>query len=373
MGHRLGTIRPWQLGVGIVALCLACVLLLNPSAARAGSAANGPRWGVRIALAGTFSGLTAADGSLYSGRGRTSQLVQIDPLTKKIEAIGPTGFSAYSVAFAGGAIWATGVPTADPASPFELVKLNATTLRREKVVNLGSQYKPLVFNGPGGQLWSATGWSQLGPCIIRRLSTSSGTALIAQRLRVPDVPAGGCSATSFTPNGAFLFVMTGSTNNLVLYKLAVLSLKVVVRRTLPDFAESASVVASNTRVWLAGGYPGANGDLVFLDASSLRILAESPDLSTLGSKISADLPEFSQWPDVTLSGGRVWIASDGTYACFLPSSRKTLAMYIEYHHRPIATGQITEFGGVLWAIGQNASATQQQDLVIVSPPRACAA
>lgn len=331
------------------------------------------RWGVRVVRAGNVGGLLAVGGRLYARLGLKALPVRLDPRTGAVVARAAPGFTYFSSAFAGDALWLTGVPTTDPAAPFDLVKLNPTTLRREAIVGLGTQYKPLIFGGPGGGLWSATGWGQLGACIIRRLDSTDGATLMARRLSIPSRPAGGCSGESFVPDGGLLFVVTGSgeTENLVLYELATGSLRVVARRTLPDVGESLSVTAAPTRIWLAGGDPGTNGVLVLLSASTLRILAESESLWMPGSKVSFDLPVFSQWPDVTLSAGRIWVGSDGTDACFDPSSRRTLAIYTTEHPRPLATGDFTSVDGRLWAVGENASGSQVQDLVLVTPPRAC--
>jgi hypothetical protein len=352
-----------------MALCGAIV----SGGATSGRSNLGPPWTARVAIAGSFSGLVAADGSLYATRGSRNQLVRIDPATGRVERTATRGTTVESIAYAGGAIWTTGVPTSNRAAPYSLIEFNATTLVRERVMALGGEYKPVVFSGPNGELWSGTGSSQLGACIVRRLSPVSGASVSARRLWVKGTSAGGCSNVSFAPDGRFLFLLTGSggTNNLVLYKLDVRSLGVVAHRTLPAFAMFGSVAASNTRVWLAGGYPGAPGDLLFLDGSSLRTLAESPDQATPGSKVSTDLPEFSQWPALSSLDGHVWVGSDGTDACFALSSRRTLAIATETRSRVFATGPFAELGGKFWAIGHNASGSQQQDLVRVDPPKIC--
>jgi hypothetical protein len=359
--------------IAIGAFSVTFVSASSANGAGTGAIRNGPPWSVRIAIAGTFSNLMAADGSLYATRGsRTQQLIRIEPSTGRIEAAGNRVTGVDSVAYAGKAIWTTGVPTARPAAPYELVEFNPITLARERAIPLGSEYKPFVFAGPDGELWSGTGDSQVGACVIRRLSPVTGATEIGRRLSIPGTPAGGCSGVSFSPDNRFLYVITGSggTGNLVLYKLDAVSLQVVADRTRPGFADFATVEASDTRVWLAGGYPGTNGDLLFLDGSNLRILAESPDLGMSGSRISTDLPEFSLWPDLSRAAGRIWIASEGTDACFAPSSRRTLAIYTEFHHRAIATGDFTESGGKLWALGQNLTGTQGGLLVVV-PPTLC--
>jgi len=63
-----------------------------------------------------------------------------------------------------------------------------------------------------------------------------------------------------------------------------------------------SMVAVESRLWVAGGYPGTDGSLTYLSTSPLKVLAHS----NVGEQSAGTLPTFGQFPVVDYSDGRVW-------------------------------------------------------------------
>jgi hypothetical protein len=98
---------------------------------------------------------------------------------------------------------------------------------------------------------------------------------------------------------------------------------------------------------MAGGEPGTDGDVLHFSSSPLRLLAMSSVDGPPSKGVSA-WPELSQFAFVDISGGRVWVGSDGTVGCLSPSSRTVLATYGAYHG-PALIDSFIVVGREMWA------------------------
>jgi len=223
------------------------------------------------------------------------------------------------------------------------------------------------MDGPSGELWAYGGWSNRPVCEVRQIDPSRGAALTVDRLPGAD---GVCAGAAFDVKNRFLYVVTGGGGGVVaLYKIDPRSDKIVGRTPLPDFSEFVTIAATPTRVWMAGGEPGTNGDVLYLSSTPLRLLAMSSPDGPPSKGVSA-LPDFSQFASVDLSGGRVWVGSDGTVGCFRPSSRTVLATYVAYHG-PVVTDSFVVVGREMWANANAGGPNPPTGLARVGPPAAC--
>ena len=358
------------------AAVLAAILVMtgvSTSIANAG-APNGPRWGVRIVFPGSFSNLFAVRGDAYAIRdwGRESghnQIARIDPVAGRDLALSSYLPGADSLIYANGSLWTTGVAsiTSKGAGSPVIVQLNPLTLKKEKTFVYPSASKPILIDGPSGEIWAYGGWSNGPVCEVRRIDPSSGAALAVYRLPGAD---GVCAGAAFDVAGRFLYVATGGGGGVVaLYKIDPRSGRIVGRTPLPDFSEFVTIAATPARVWMAGGEPGANGDVLYFSSSPLRLLAMSSPDGPPSKGVSA-LPDFSQFASVDISGGRVWVGSDGTVGCFRPSSRTVLATYVAYHG-PVLTDSFVVVGREMWANSNTGGPPPPTGLARVGPPAAC--
>ena len=347
--------------------------VVSAGIANAGAPSNGPRWGVRIVFPGTFSNLISARGDLYAirDRGRESghdQIVRIDPVAGRDLALSPYLPGADSLIYAAGSLWvtaATSITSRGIGAPV-VAQLNPLTLKKERTFVYPTASKPILIDGPSGEVWAYGGWTRGPICAVRRLNTSNGSALSVYRLPGAD---GVCAGAAFDVTGRFLYVVTGGGGGVVaLYKIDTQTGKIVGRIPLPDFSQFVSLAATPERVWMAGGEPGTNGDVLYFSSSPLRLLAMSSAGAPSGG-VSA-LPDFSQFASVNISGGRVWVGSDGTVGCFTPSRRKVLATYIEYHG-PALTDSFVVIGREMWANANMGGPPPPTGLARVGPPAAC--
>jgi hypothetical protein len=348
----------------IAALMGAVVTTISGSAGAAGS---GQPWGVKLVTAGGFSDLTVGGGNLYAIRDGT-WIVQINPSTGKLIASSRAVPSADSLVYADGSLWATGstlLPSKGAGLPV-LQELSSVSLRKEREVVYKSAWKPIFFNGPPGQLWGYGGWTKSPVCTVRQLNPATGATLLVYRL---PRGTGECAGVAFDTAWRDLYVVTGGGGgNLALYKLDGRSGAILGHSAIPTFSNFVSIVATPQRVWIAGGDPGAPGGLLYL-TTGLRLLAESPTVGNGPPPGVSQLPNFSQFASVDYSGGRVWAASDGTVACFSPSSRKVIALYVQ-HHAPLVTSPPVVTGSAMWAESNNGN-PPQNGLVKVTPPASC--
>jgi len=358
------------------AAALAAILVMtgvSTSIANAGAPPNGPRWGAKIAFPGSFSNLIAARGEVYAIRdqGRESghnQIARIDPVAGRDLALSSYLPGADSLIYTDGSLWATGVAsiTTTAIGPPVIVQLNPLTLKKEHSFVYRSASKPILMNGPSGEIWAYGGWSRGPVCSVRRIDPSDGATLSDIRLPGTD---GVCAGAAFDVAGRYLYVVTGGGGGIIaLYKIDALSGRIAGRVALPDFSEFVSIAATPQRIWVAGGDPGTDGAVLYLGSSPLRLLAASPADGS-SNRVSA-LPDFSQFASVDIAGGRVWVGSDGTVGCSKPSSRKFLATYVEYHG-PVLTDSFVVVGHAMWAIAGVGGPPPPTGLARVGPPAAC--
>jgi hypothetical protein len=356
---------------------LAAVLVLtgvSSSIASAGSSPNGPRWGVKIVFSGSFQDLFAARGDIYAIRDRGvdaghHQIARIDPVAGRDLAISSYLPGADSLIYADGSLWTTGVTsvTSKGIGPPVIVQLNPLTLKKERTFVYPSASKPILIDGPSGEIWAYGGWSNGQVCEVRRIDPSSGATLAVLRLPGAD---GMCAGAAFDVASRFLYVVTGGGGGVVaLYKIDPRSGRIVGRTPLPDFSEFVTIAATPTRVWMGGGEPGTNGDVLYFSSTPLRLLAMSSVDGPPSKGVSA-LPEFSEFASVDISGGRVWVGSDGTVGCFRPSTRTVLATYTSFHG-PSPTDSFVVVGREMWANSNMGGPPPPTGLARVGPPPAC--
>lgn len=359
---------------------LAGVLVAVGSLA-ASSAASGlgrhaaPAWHARIVVPGDFAGLVAADGTLYSVRfalhGPTalkSRVVRINPTTGRIVAQSRILPGANLPVFADGRLWVSGVtwysPNATSEGPAVLTELNPATLVRVRQV----PYRPGVslglFGGPGGLLMESISRGTAQSCTLTWLNPDTGRAY---RSKLVARDLGPCAGEDVDSSERFVYVIVnGPTYHMTLYKLDART--GVVRARLQGVLRVSGgygIVATPRRIWVSEGDPGAPGFLLYYLASPLRLLAAScVDVCATRGK----MPTFGQFPDVGLSGGRIWVASYGKLACFAPYSSRALAL-VEQHHAPIVTNSLLEIDGRVW--GSTDAKNPPSGLVRLSPPASC--
>lgn len=346
---------------------------VSASIADAGTPLNGPHWGVKVVFPGSFSNLISARGDLYAirERGRESghnQVVRIDPIAGRDLALSSYIPGADSLIFANGSLWASGTTSISSkgSGPRVIVQLNPLTLKRDRAFVYPSAWNPTLIAGPSGEIWAYGGWSRGPVCTVRRIDASDGAALRVYRLPGAD---GVCAGAAFDVSGRFLYVATGGGGGVVaLYKIDAQAGEIVGHIPLSGFSEFVSIAATPERIWIAGGDPGTNGDVLYLSSSPLRLLAMS-SAGGLPKGVSA-LPDFSQFASVDLSGARVWVGSDGTVACFKPSSRRVLATSVEYHG-PVLTDSFVVVKGEMWADASMGGPPPPTGLARVGPPAAC--
>ena len=124
---------------------------------------------------------------------------------------------------------------------------------------------------------------------------------------------------SFVVGGHFLYVAGPQepVGGLRLEERSAVSGALVATALVPRAPMSVDLAISGRYLWAAGGDPGANGGLYLFDASSLKLVGAS----SFGEKgwpppRTDRLPVFGQFLQVDISGGTVWVGSDGVVACF---------------------------------------------------------
>ena len=363
----------WAL-VGSISM-LACSL--------SASAAKGqPAWGARIVDRGAFSGLVSARGSMYAVKyaasgplERGTQVVRLDATSGKFIAESVVLPGVDAPVFAGKTLWLAGVSyysrNAKHEGPPVLYELNPLTLTREKELRTNLQGQVSLLGTAEGTLWEMSRGEN--SCILRRVDPSSGSIVSTDRVSFVKGPCGGAA---FDTAGKDLYVSinTRSGENAALYKLNGLTGALIGRSDIPNIADFTSMAATSKNLWIAGGDPGSAGFLLHLTTSPLKLVAESSFLkdegegeANLGPK-GYQLPTFGQFPVVDFSLNRIWVASDGGVACFLPVSERAL-VYLDQRVAPIITSSIVVVGNSTWAVSNFGSLGN--GIVQVSPSSPC--
>lgn len=358
----------------IVALALAtCSLLLAPRAAVAQMNPTGPAWHARVAVAGQFSGLLGAANSLYAIRdpahgqlSRGTQLVRVNPVTGSIVAVSKVLPGLTDPQFVDGAIWVTneasGTASAGHAQ-WALSELDRKTLRliqQSRLPGSATGVADLV-GGPGGLLWEFAAMG-LNECAVRKIQVVGKSPLITAAIRLSGVP---CAGATLDQEGHYLYVATSEVPTDRIYKLNARTGATVGRVAFTAPGVGFSMVATSSHLWVAGGPPGASGALLFFSTRPLRVLAHNDT----GEPTGGTLPRFGQFPDVNLSGGRVWVGSDANLACFAPDNSKVLALVGQGPPTPLVTDSFVVIDGQTWA--NSNSGSPPSGLVRISPPKRC--
>ena len=331
-----------------------------------------PAWHAQIVVKGQFADLIGAGTSLYAvslaSKGPDSsgtRVVRVDPTSGKVVATSVVLPEITTPQFVDGAIWVAGQElhgATSSQSDFVVSELSASTLRRIRVIQtpLGPFGEPIVAGGPGGLLWVGVEGGT-SSCDLRRLNPATGGSNTILAVRVARYP---CVSMTLDTTGRYLYAATSTGSSDEIFKLNARTGAMIGHGFFQGPAVLSSMVAVASRLWVAGGYPGAEGSLTYLSTSALEVLA----YSNVGERSAGTLPSFGQFPVVDYSGGRVWVGSDVNLVCFAPTSPRVLAQVGQGPPLPIVTDSLVVVGDHVWA---NADFGPPTGLVRLVPPRAC--
>jgi hypothetical protein len=91
---------------------------------------------------------------------------------------------------------------------------------------------------------------------------------------------------------------------------------------LQNIANFVQLLGVGNSLWIAGGDPGGPGILLYVNATSLRQIQGSNMLDqNIGdtNQRAFQLPNFGEFPSMSLTGGTLWIGSGSITACFHPT------------------------------------------------------
>ncbi len=310
-----------------------------------------PAWHARIVVKGQFADLIGAGASLYAvslpSKGAATsgtRVVRVDPASGKVVATSVVLPGITAPQFVDGAFWVAGqeLNGATPShSDFVVSELSASTLRRNRVIQtpLGPFGEPILAGGPGGLMWVGVEGGT-SSCDLRRLNpmtTGPNTILAVRVSRYP------CAGMTLDTSGRYLYAATSAGSSDEIFKFDARTGAIIGHGFFQAPAVILSMVAVASRLWVAGGYPGAEGSLTYLSTSSLKVLA----ISSVGEQSAGTLPSLGQFPVVDYSGGRVWVGSDVNLVCFAPTSPRVLAQVGQGPPTPIVTDSLVVAGGHL--------------------------
>lgn len=271
-------------------------------------------WHARIYLAGRFEGVVAAVGNLYAvrypdGNQNLSNVVRIDPINGRVVASSQSLPDAQLPVTSGDEMWVSGLTPKRRGAVQRavLTELHPTTLTRVRQVSYPGDRQPSLIEGSSHLVALQVG--QASGCLLRWISPVSGRIT---RSRALGRSIGQCAGATIDSSGLYLYVIVdGPVSRVTLIKANASTGQVVATVHLPAVSQFFSMTATSTRLWISGGSPGTNGALLYLASSPMRLLAQSDAVN--GARQT--LPTFGQFPQVELSGGRVWVASDGPLGC----------------------------------------------------------
>jgi outer membrane protein assembly factor BamB len=292
---------------------------------------------VQVVAKGQFSGLVSGGGWLYSVElpERGSQVaraivVRFDPASGHIVARSAVLPGASSPTFVDNALWLIAGLSKGRGLPTVLVALNPLTLRRERSVPVNSSLASGALDsltGSGrGPLWAALG------CKLLRLDPEYGQVLQAVTVR-----AGTQCEIAMDTGTNRLLVEVGPTAlrgqppapTLLLQERNGSNGRLLGSAIIPNPPNGWDwLSAYDGNVWLSGGDPGTCGSIYDYRTSPLRLFASSHGQECADLPVGVDggpgasLPHTSQFPLVDISGGVVWVASDGGVDCFNPRTAR---------------------------------------------------
>ena len=344
---------------------------------------------VQVVAKGQFSGLVSGGGWLYSVElpQRGSQVaratvVRLDPASGHIVARsvvlpGAAPAGASSLSFVDNALWLLAGLSKGEGLPTELVALNPLTLRRERSVPVNSSLASGALDsltGSGrGPLWAALG------CKLLRLDPETGQLLQAVTVRAGTqceiamdietnrllVEAGPTGLRGQPPAPTLLLQERNGSNGRLLGSAII--------PNPPNGWDWLSAYDGN--VWLSGGDPGSCGSIYDYRTSPLRLFASSHGQECEDLPVGVDggpgafLPHTSQFPLVDISGGVVWVASDGGVDCFNPGTARFEAFLQSRSLSNVLNGPIVVTPGGTYGV----AATVQPGLGVMrlTPPASC--
>jgi hypothetical protein len=333
---------------------------------------SAPAWHARIVVNGQFQDLVGVGYNLYAvslpSRGPLSsgtRVVRVDPLSGKIVATSGVLPAITAPQFVDGSLWVAGDrsrETSSSRSHFVVTELSASSLGRVRVIQtpLGPFGEPVLAGGPDGLLWVGVEGGT-SSCELRRINTATRATNFMDVVHLSRYP---CASLTLDTSGRYLYAATSAGSSDEIFKLNARTGTLIGRGFFRAPGINFTMVAVRSRLWIAGGYPGAEGSLTYLSTSPLKVLA----YSNVGEQSSGTLPTFGQFPVVDYSDGRVWVGSDANLACFAPTSRRFLAQVGQGPPTPIVTDSLVVAGDHLWA---NANFGPPMGLVRLKPPRRC--
>ena len=324
--HKSLSLKNW-LSLPVLTMCLTVVgLCLAPLPSDA--AASTSSWSAHLVVRGDFGELFSADGNLYAVRyaphgpaARGSQLVRIDPRDGKILRVSRVVPGLSHPTFVDGSIWANGLTyyakNAMSEGPATLVQINPYSLAvRRTIVEKAVGFNSLV-SGPHNELWAVA--STLSGCVFQRIKPADGIRLWPSFI----LKTGPCGGFAIDASNNHLYVAMNTQGPLMnLYQVNAATGAVLGRGHLQNIANFVQLLGVGNHLWIAGGDPGGPGILLYVNATSLQQIQGSSMLDQdIGDtdQRAFQLPNFGQFPSLSLTGGMLWIGSGSVTACFRPS------------------------------------------------------
>jgi hypothetical protein len=298
----------------------------------------------------------------------------MDTTSGEIVAVSPVLPGVDAPVVVGKTLWLSGVSSysknAEHEGPSVLNELNPLTLKKEKEVRTGLSGQVSLLGSAEGTLWEMLRGEY--SCTLRRIDPSNGLAVSEDRMSFMKGP---CQGATFDTAGRYLYVAinTSMGANATVYELNGQTGALITHSSIPNVANFTSLAATSKNLWIAGGDPGSQGYLLHMSTSPLKLVAESSFLkgddgeANLGPK-GYQLPNFGQFPVVDFSSNRIWVASDGAIACYLPASNEALG-YANQKYAPIITTSFVVAGRNTWAIANFGS--PGNGIVRVAPSSPC--
>jgi hypothetical protein len=323
---KSSSFKSW-LSLPVLTMCLTVVGLgLAPLPSSASTSTSS--WSAHLVVRGDFGELFQADGNLYAVRyaphgplARGSRLVSIDPRDGKIMRVSRVIPGLSHPTFVDGSIWANGLTyyakNAMSEGPATLVQINPYSLAVGRtIVEKVAGFTSLV-SGPHNELWAVASKSR--GCVFQRIDPADGIRL-SPSFELKPGPCGGF-AIDASNNHIYVAVNT-QYQQMNLYQVNAATGEVLGHGKLQNIANFVQLLAVGNSLWIAGGDPGGSGLLLYVNATSLHQIQGSSMLSqNIGdtNQRAFQLPNFGEFPSMSLTGGMLWIGSGSVTACFHPT------------------------------------------------------
>jgi hypothetical protein len=278
--------------------------------------------------------LFSADDNLYAVRyapqgpnARSSQLVKIDHRDGKILRVSRVVPGLSYPTFIDGSIWANGLTyyakNALSEGSATLVQINPYSLAVERtIVEKAAGFNSLV-SGPHNELWAVA--SKLSGCTFQRINPANGM----RQSPTFELKPGQCGGFAIDASNNHIYVaMNTQGQQMNLYQVNASTGAILGRGQLQNIANFVQLVVAGNSLWIAGGDPGAPGLLLYVNATSLHQIQGSSMLDqNIGdtNQQAFQLPNFGEFPSMSLTGRTLWIGSGGVTACFHPTDWRVVS------------------------------------------------